>query len=141
MNTDTLTVSREKLNTALGSKVGVLLGSMKQLPLIECKEEHFFGPSIYVKQVTMPTGAVVIGKVHKHEHLCVMLTGKMILVNEDGDKKELVAPLTFVAKPGRKVAYILDTVIFQNIFATEEKDIDKLEDMFIDNSKSLKLES
>jgi hypothetical protein len=39
-----------------------------------------------------------------------------------------------MAKPGRKVAYIVETVVFQNIYSTPETDIEKLENMFVDNS-------
>lgn len=66
-----------------------------------------------------------------------MVSGRMMILQEDGSTKELVAPMTFMAKPGRKVAYILETVVFQNIYSTPETDIQKLEDMCIDNSKTL----
>jgi hypothetical protein len=132
-----LTVSRDKLDTALGHKVGSLLGTVNDIPLIECTENHHFGPGIYIKEVTMPAGALIVGKVHKVEHMCVMLTGRMILVQEDGSRTEIKAPATFVAKPGRKVAYIIETTIFQNIYSTDETDLEKLENMFIDNSKNL----
>jgi len=56
----------------------------------------------------------------------------MIIVNPDGSRKELKAPMTFMAPPGRKVAYILETVVFQNIFSTDETDVEKLESMFIE---------
>ena len=45
--------------------------------------------------------------------------------------------MTFVAPKGRKVAYIVETVVFQNIFSTNETDLDKLENMIVDNSDSL----
>jgi hypothetical protein len=64
-----------------------------------------------------------------------MLQGRMIVVKDDGTKQELVAPLTFVGSAGRKVAYILETTIFQNIMATDETDIEVLENMFIDNTQ------
>jgi hypothetical protein len=107
------------------------------MPQVECPEENFFGPNVYIKQVTMPAGAVIIGKTHKIDHLCSMVSGRMILVDSNGDKKELVAPMTFMAPKGRKVAYIVETVVFQNIFSTDETDLEKLENMIIDNSDSL----
>lgn len=132
-----LTISRNKLDTALGRKVGALLGTAEKLPLLKCEEKHYFGPHIYIKEVTMPAGAVIVGKVHKVEHMCVMLTGRMVLVTEDDVKKEICAPATFVGKPGRKVAYILEDTVFQNIYSTDETDIEKLENMFVDNSQNL----
>jgi len=120
---------------SITQKVETLLPELKAMPQVDCQEKHYFGPSIYIKEVTMPAGSVIIGKPHKVEHMCVMLQGKMILVAEDGSKKEVKAPLTFVGTPGRKVAYILETVVFQNIYATDETDVEKLENMFIEQPR------
>jgi len=113
-------------------KVESILPQLKALPQLDCQEKHYFGPHLYIKEVTMPAGSVIIGKPHKVEHMCVMLQGKMILIADDGSKKEVVAPMTFVGTPGRKVAYVLETTIFQNIYATDETDVVKLENMFIE---------
>lgn len=114
------------------TKLETILPELRALPQLDCKEKHYFGPGLYVREVTMPAGAIIVGKPHKTEHLCVMLQGHMRVKNENGEVVELKAPATFVGKPGRKVAYIIETVVFQNIFATEETDIEKLEHMFID---------
>lgn len=114
--------------------------AVKSAPQVECKESHHFGPNIYIKEVTLPAGAVIVGKHHRHEHLCNMVSGRMIVVDSEGNRTELVAPMTFMAKAGRKIAYIIETVVFQNIYSTSETDIQKLEDMIVDNSKDLLLE-
>jgi hypothetical protein len=132
-----LTVSKTKIANLLEKKVGALLDTSKNIQQIKCEEKHHFGPGLYIKEVTMPAGSVIVGKHHKVEHLCNMISGRMIIVNPDGSRHELVAPMTFVAKPGRKVAYIIETVVFQNIYSTDETDIQKLENMFVDNSKNL----
>jgi hypothetical protein len=69
--------------------------------------------------------------------MCNMMSGRMIVVDSDGNRSELIAPMTFMAKPGRKIAYIIETVVFQNIYSTSETDIEKLENMLVDNSKEL----
>ena len=120
------------LMQSIHTKLETILPELRTLPQLDCKTKHYFGPSLYVREVTMPTGAIVVGKPHKTEHLCIMLQGHMKVKSEDGEVVELIAPITFVGKPGRKIAYILETVVFQNIFATEETDIEKLEHMFID---------
>jgi hypothetical protein len=132
-----LTVSKTKIASLLEKKVGVLLDTSNNTQQIKCEEKHHFGPGLYIKEVTMPAGSVIVGKHHKVEHLCNMMSGRMIIVNPDGSRHELVAPMTFVAKPGRKVAYIIETVVFQNIYSTDETDIQKLENMYVDNSKNL----
>ena len=121
-----------KVDAFLTQKVENLLDVTRGMPQVQCKEKHHFGPNIYIKEVTMPAGSVIIGKFHKIEHVCNMMSGRMIVVQEDGSKVELIAPMTFVGKPGRKVAYIIETVVFQNIYATDETDIKKLESMFVE---------
>ena len=113
-------------------KIEAMLPQLRAMPQVECIEKHHFGPGMYVKEVTMPAGSIIVGKPHKTEHLCILLQGKMKLVKEDGEVIELVAPATFVGKPGRKIAYIIETVVFQNIFATDETDVEKLEHMFVE---------
>jgi len=126
---------KQDIDSLLSQKVETLLAKSLELPQVDCQTKHYFGPSIYIREVTMPAGSVVIGKPHRKEHMCVMLSGKMIIVKEDGSRQELVAPMTFVGSPGRKVAYILETTVFQNIFVTNETDIDKLESMLVDNAQ------
>ena len=123
--------------TTTTQKVEALLPELRDLPQVDCNTQHYFGPSLYIREVTMPAGAVVIGKAHKAEHMCVMLQGRMLIINEDGSKTELVAPKTFVGTPGRKIAYILETAVFQNIFVTEETDVEKLELMLVDDTQPL----
>ena len=121
----------------LEQRVNALYEATIEQPQIQCEEKHHFGPNIYIKEVPMPAGSLIIGKHHRMDHLCNMVSGRMRILQEDGTTKELVAPVTFMAKPGRKVAYIIETVVFQNIYSTPETDIEKLENMCVDNSKPL----
>ena len=130
----TLVATKPKTASLLEKKLGTLYNAAVAQPQVKCEEKHHFGPNIYIKEVTMPAGALIIGKSHRMEHLCNMVSGRMLILQDDGSKKELVAPMTFMAKPGRKVAYIVETVVFQNIYSTSETDIEKLENMCVDNS-------
>ena len=136
----TVVALKPKETSLLEQKVNTLYEAAVAQPQIQCEEKHHFGPNIYIKEVTMPAGALIIGKPHRMEHLCNMVSGRMMILQEDGSTKELVAPTTFMAKPGRKIAYIIETVVFQNIYSTPETDIEKLENMCVDNSKDFLLE-
>ena len=111
--------------------------TLAKLPPVDCPVTHHFGPNIYIREAVMPAGTVVVGKSHKTEHMCNMIEGRMIMVGEDGVQVEVVAPAIFMAKKGQKVAYIIETVRFQNIFSTSETDIEKLENMLVDSSQPL----
>tara|TARA_R110000822_G_scaffold109758_3_gene239718 strand:- start:109 stop:522 length:414 start_codon:yes stop_codon:yes gene_type:complete len=115
------------------------LMGLKQ-PQIDCPVTHHFGPNIYIREIVIPTDTVLVGKRHKTEHICNMISGRMIMVNEDGERMDVVAPCVFMAKKGRKSLFIIETVRFQNIFSTSETDIAKLEDMLVDNTPLLEAE-
>jgi hypothetical protein len=133
MNTE---VAQQNSNLT-SNKVDALVREMSALPQVDCPVQHFFGPSIYIREVVMPVGTVVVGKYHKEDHLCNMVEGRMIVVGEDGEQREVAAPAVFMAKKGRKTAYILETVRFQNIFSTDETDVEKLEHMLVEDSPVL----
>ena len=101
---------------------------------VDCPVTHRFGPGVYIREVFMPKGAHIVGHYHTTPHVNIMLTGVIGLLNDDGTETVLTAPQTFVAQPGRKVAYIYEDVVWQNIHATDETNVEKLEAMFLDKS-------
>lgn len=105
--------------------------SMLQLPQAECSVIHHFGPGLYVREVHMPAGILAIGHEQRFEHLNVFLKGRVRMLNDDGTTTDLVAPMMFVGKPGKKAGYVLEDVVWQNIYATDETNIEKLERMFL----------
>lgn len=123
--------SRDVINPA---ELEQLESHMLDLPQVECPVVHHFGPGIYIREVTLPAGTLAIGHAQRFDHLNIMLTGAVAMVGDDGQTKVLRAPMIFVGKPGRKLGYVLETCIWQNVYATEERDIDKLESVFLDKS-------
>lgn len=99
-----------------------------------CPVNHYFGPGVYIREVSMSAGLFAIGHKQTKEHVNIMLKGRVLMLNEDGSTAELVAPLMFTGKPGRKMGYILEDVVWQNIYATEERDVQVLESMFLEKS-------
>lgn len=109
-------------------------GLMLQQTQVDCPVVHHFGPGIYIREVFLPAGAVAIGHRQRREHVNVMLTGRVLMLNDDGTTTELKAPTMFVGKPGRKMGRVLEDVVWQNIYATTETDIEKLEAEFLEKS-------
>lgn len=116
------------------AKIEQVESHLLDLPQVECPVVHHFGPGIYIREVTLPAGTLAIGHAQRFEHLNIMLTGAVAMVGDDGQTKVLRAPMIFVGKPGRKLGYVLEACIWQNVYATDERDIDKLESMFLDKS-------
>ena len=104
------------------------------LPQKECEVFHHFSPGIYTRGVRLPAGIFAIGHYQKNAHLNVMIRGKVIMVHADGTTSIVEAPQIFVGEPGKKMGYVLEDVLWLNVYPTNETDIEKLEAMFVEKS-------
>jgi hypothetical protein len=113
------------------------LGAMEQT---ECPLKHYFGPGVYLREIFMPAGTIVIGKIHKTEHLNLIERGVLAIRHDDGTTQILRAPHTFVSKPGvQKVLYIQEDTVWKTIHPTTERDLEKLEALLIEPDESYPL--
>jgi hypothetical protein len=123
-----------ELTVLTEQKIQFLEVEFLKQPQANCPVVHRFGPNIYIREVTIPADTFSIGHCQTTTHLNIMLTGRVTMVNPDGSHTELVAPHTFVAGPGRKIGYVHETMVWQNVYATNETNVEKLETMFLDKS-------
>jgi hypothetical protein len=75
---------------------------------------HFFMDGVYVREMTMYKDTVVVGAIHKHLHMCFLLTGKITVVNEE-ETVDHIAPCFIVSTPGiKRVLYAHEDSIWYN---------------------------
>ncbi len=117
---------------AASDAVETLEEIMLEQPQADCPVIHRFGPSVYIREIRLPAGAFVVGAHHKTEHLNIMLTGRVTVRTDDGRVEDLTAPMIFVGKPGKKIGYVHEDVVWQNVYSTDETDIETLERMFVE---------
>ncbi len=117
-------------------QVDLLEQEFLRLPQVECPVTHHFGPGLYIRQVEMPAGALVIGHAHTRPCMNILLRGVITLRGEDGRVDTLTAPVTFMGSVGRKVAHIIEDVIWQNVYATDETDLNVIESQVIIKSEA-----
>lgn len=118
----------ERVELSRAELVNRAVQELSKLPQTECPLTHRFAPGVYLREISMPAGSVVIGKIHRTEHFNVLIRGACLIVHDDGRREELRAPLTFVSKAGvQKVLYILENTIWQTIHPTTETDFGRLE--------------
>jgi hypothetical protein len=105
-------------------------GDGKNIPVIdEIPITHKFADQLYIRQMDMKAGQIVVGAIHNHLHVWFLMTGR-VLINNNGNKIEHIAPCYTVSKPGsRRVIYAVEDSIFINVHKnpTNTKDIKKLE--------------
>jgi len=102
---------------------------MLTLPQLECPLKHYFSKGMYVREIFMPKGALVIGKIHRTEHPNVVSKGRLLVASER-DVRMVEAPYLYISQPGiQKVLLILEDTVWSTFHAnpSDERDIDKLE--------------
>ena len=93
----------------------------------ECPVTHRFTKGLYLREIFMPKGSRVIGKIHAAEHFNVVLTGKVTVITVDG-KEEITAPHTFISKAGiQKVVIVHEDCTWQTLHVTDKTSIDEIE--------------
>jgi hypothetical protein len=104
------------------------------LPALELPLRHFFADGVYVREIFMPAGAVVVGHIHKHEHVAIMQTGDISIYDETGLQR-MKGPHTFISKAGIKRAlYIHSNTLFTTIHRLRdpnERDLDALKKEYV----------
>lgn len=104
------------------------LSKMEQLPI---EPTHIFADGIYAREIFIPKGTLLVGKIHAKDHVNVVSKGDISVITEEGVKR-IVAPATFVAKPGTKrVGYAHEDTVWTTFHASKETDLEKLEDELI----------
>ena len=90
---------------------------------------HFFMDGVYVREMTMYKDTVVVGAIHKHLHMCFLLTGKITVVNEE-ETVDHIAPCFIVSTPGiKRVLYAHEDSIWYNTHKnpSNTEDVEELE--------------
>jgi hypothetical protein len=80
----------------------------------QCKDfpvTHFKAPGMIGRQMLIPKGSIIVGKIHKHAHLNQISYGHVRVFTEFGPM-EINGPTTFTSQPGTKrvVLAIEDTL-------------------------------
>ncbi len=95
---------------------------------------HHFAPGIYAKEMIVPADVYITGMVHKTEHISIFLEGRMIVTEGEGNSREISAPIVELGRPGiKRVGYTVEPVRWITIHATNETDIETLDQMLLTN--------
>lgn len=68
-----------------------------------CPLTHHHAPQVYGREMLIPAGTTIVGKIHRHAHLNVIISGLAWVATEFG-RREVRAGDVFVSEPGTKRA-------------------------------------
>lgn len=101
---------------------------------VEFETHHHFADGWYARQIVIPAGSVLIGKIHRTRHMNIVQRGLITVATEEGvltiDARE--APYVFWAEPGTKRAgWAHEETVWTTLHMTDETDLVKLEAQLI----------
>lgn len=112
---------------------------MRQAPQADFPLKHTFVPGVYAREIFIPKGSCIVGKIHRHEHLNFISSGEVSMLTPEGIQ-HIKGPCTMVSKAGTKRAlYAHEDTVWTTIHANpdDERDLEKIESYVIAESYEL----
>lgn len=93
--------------------------------------KHSFVEGMYVREIFIPKGMLIVGKIHKKSNPVFVMLGDISIFSEEGSKR-LKGGDYLISKPGAKrVGLTHEDTIWVEVFATNETDLNRLEEELI----------
>ncbi len=106
--------------------VRIAKGNSDMFPL-----KHSFSEGVYIREMFMPQGGLVIGKLYKISHTWFLLSGSLEVATDEGSEY-YIGPCYVNAPEGTKrVLHAVSDVIFVNVYPNPDNitDTDRLEEI------------
>lgn len=116
-------------------KILALEAAMMAMPerQIEIPTFHHFAPGVYMREIHIPKGATVVGKIHKTEHLNILSRGKLKLATDDG-VRVVEASMVVKSQPGvKRAATALEDSVWITVHPNvdNEREVARLEERLV----------
>src|SRR5713226_7262737 len=80
-------------------KVAYVAYQLSLMPQSPTPVEHIFATGVYIREMRILAGTLFVGRAHRFGHICQLVEGSVILINENG-KVRLDAPAQVTTVPG-----------------------------------------
>lgn len=104
---------------------------MLRQPQIEIPVQHRFAPQqgLYAREIVIPAGTLMTGRVHKHQHVSVMIRGDMTVTTDKGMER-VSGYHCWVCEPGTKrIGYAHEETVWLTVHHTEHMESEGIEDV------------
>ena len=103
-----------------------IIGDSDSLPI-----KSLFSNGLYVREIFIPKGMFVMGKIHRHEHPNILVRGKVIMITESG-LETLEGPKTMLSPAGTKrFLFTLEDTIWITVHKTTKDNAFEAEDEIV----------
>jgi len=96
---------------------------------IEMEVKHTIDNGMYMRELFIPKGSFLVGKIHKVPCLNIVSKGDISVITETGSAR-VQAGYTVASPAGiQKMGYAHEDTVFINVFRTDETDLEKIEQL------------
>lgn len=114
------------LEAQIKSMPGALIGDNDVCPL-----KHTFVDGIYVREIFIPKGMLVVGKIHRHAHPNFLIKGDVSVLTEEGPRR-IKGPCWMISPAWTKrVVYTHEDTVWTTVHATNETNLERIEEEII----------
>jgi len=122
----------ESIKVPSKEAINKLQFEMVQMPQVELKTDHYFSGGMYCRKVFRPAGTVIVGKVHKADHLFLCAYGEIMVSTENGMKKLCAGDIIESKSGTKRVTLALTDAIGITIHKTDKTDLNEIEKELIE---------
>ena len=92
---------------------------------------HIFAPGVYAREMSIKKDSLIVGKLHKTEHINIISQGDISVKTEFGTNR-YQSPCSFVSRIGTKrVVFAHEDTVWTTIHPTNETDLKAIEEHVI----------
>jgi hypothetical protein len=104
-------------------KEGFLVDTAKSYPL-----DHRFAKGIYVREIFIPAGHFLVGRIHKEAHYNVITKGKVSVLTEEAGVELLTGPVSMISPAGcKRVLFTHEDTWWTVTHVTDLTDLEEIE--------------
>jgi len=109
---------------------------MRGMEQVEMPVKHHFIDGVYLRELFIPAGTLLTGKIHNKENFSILASGTLRITNGT-DSIIISAPHVMSDKPGiKRMGYAETDVVFINVIKTDLTDIDEIEKELVSDTFS-----
>lgn len=115
------------LESAMKKIPGAKIGDNDDCPL-----KHVFADGIYCREILIPKGTLLVGKIHRHSHPNFLISGEVSVASERDGVLRIKAPFMWVSPAlTKRTIYAHEDTRWVTVHATNETDLEKIEEALI----------
>ena len=119
---------------ATPSRFDKLEAEIAKLPALQLEIVHHWAPGLYAREMRIPAGTALTGRIHKKECLNIVLGDITVYNDSTGVSKRITGYATFRSPAGtRRAGFAHQATVWTCFHVTDKTDLAEIEAEFIEH--------